>query len=244
MLIRSPRQTRRDLERWMDLVETDALLATTDRMSALEDRGLEALRLFWRRGPFFVSTSWGKDSVVVAHLAWRLHAEGINPELIWFPAGPIENPDCVSVRDEFLRRWPCRYREIVAAPDGDYSAWLGHDGAQREFERASKMAGPRYASGVRAAESAVREMRMVRWGECSPNTCAPIGRWPTEYVFAYAHRHDLPLHPAYACLRGGVIERHHIRVGTLGGRRGTGWGRREWEMTYYRDEMIALGLEK
>lgn len=49
------------------------------------------------------------------------------------------------------------------------------------------------------------------------------------------------MHPAYACSFGGALDRERIRVSSLGGQRGTGHGRREWEWAYYRDEMMALG---
>ena len=233
MLIPSPRHTARDLAYWADQEAADRVLAQTKKLEAYEARALDALRSFALGGPFFVGVSWGKDSVAVLHLAWRLAEEGIRPAAIWFPAGRIENPDCALVRDAFLARWPVDYREIEAGPAGDVSAVDGHDGAQAEFERASRRAGGRYASGVRADESGVRRRRMQHWGENSINTCAPIGWWPTEYVFAYAAKYDLPLHPLYACSKGGLFERNRLRVGTVGGYRGTEHGRREIETAYY-----------
>lgn len=240
MLIESPRHTKRDLEVWARLEEADRVLSRLRKMESLEQRAQSALRSFASAGPtFYIGMSWGKDSVTVAHLAWRI---GLRCPLIWFPAGKIENPDCVLVRDNFLSRWPSEYREIDAAPTGPVDDVFGHDGAQAEFERAAKSLNMRYASGVRAAESAARRWRMRNWGESSPHTCAPIGWWPTEFVFAYLAKYDLPVHPIYACSMGGTFPREHIRVGTVGGYRGTGHGRRELERHYYPEVFRATGM--
>lgn len=241
MLILSPRLTKEDLACWQLAYESDLALARSTRLKELEDRALEAMADFLSRGPAYVGVSWGKDSVTLAHLAYRLEA---SMTVAWFPAGPIENPECVLVRDAFLSRFKLdNYKEIEAAPTEDITlAFGGHDGAQAEFERVSKSLGTRYISGVRAAESGVRKLRMMRFGESSPNTCAPIGWWPTEYVFAYLAKYDLPTHPAYAMTMNGTYERSMVRVGTLGGYRGTGHGRRELERFYYARELKRLGL--
>ena len=201
------------------------------------ERAQDALLDFAAAGTFYVGTSWGKDSTVVAHLVASL---GLDVPVIWFPAGPVENPDCAFVRDAFLARFRVRYEEHEVSS----LAWsregpsLVHDGAQAAFSRASRQHGSRYASGVRAQESKMRRLRMAHWGECSPNTCAPIGHWTVDDVFAYLALHDLPVHPAYACTWGGQWERGAIRVSTIGGVNGNGGllggnGRREWEASYY-----------
>lgn len=230
MLLDSPRFQPGDSEAWALAEKTDLVRSRLRKMGELEERALGALDAFARNGDCYVGVSWGKDSVTVAHLAWRLD---LRAPVVWFPAGQIENPDCARVRDAFLARFPIDYREIEAAPASADDGVYGHDGAQHEFEAATRAFGSRYVSGVRAAESVTRRRRMAKWGEASPNTCAPIGWWPTEFVFAYLAKYDLPVHPAYACTMGGQLDREQIRVATIGGRRGRGHGRAEWERTYY-----------
>jgi len=240
MLVDSPRISPEDRTVWNERHEADNALAKSRKMAELEERALLAILGFLARGPAYAGVSWGKDSVVLAHLVWRCAPETL---VAWFPAGKIENPDCAAIRDEFLSRFPVRYCEIEAAPTSDITlAFFGHDGAQKEFERVSRQLGQRYLSGVRSEESATRKRRMMQHGESTENTCAPIGWWPTDYVFAYLAKYDLPTHPVYAMTLGGTYDRNMLRVGTLGGYRGTGNGRREHERHYYRDEMIALGL--
>ena len=56
-------------------------------------------------------------------------------------------------------------------------------------------------------------------------------------------KHNLPVHPAYAMLMGGRLDRIRMRVAWLGLKHGRRFGRHEWEMRYYRDEMETLGCE-
>jgi phosphoadenosine phosphosulfate reductase len=200
-------------------------------------RAKRALLSFRDAGPFYVGTSWGKDSLVVAHIVHELR---IDVPVIWFPAGAVENPDCALVRDAFLNVHDVRYvehevAELVWRREGLVDV---HDGAQAAFVRESARFGKRYASGVRAEESRARRLRMAHWGECSLNTCAPIGHWKIEDVYAYLASRKLPVHPAYACTWGGQFPRRTIRVSTIGGVIGNGGllggnGRHEWEESYY-----------
>jgi phosphoadenosine phosphosulfate reductase len=208
------------------------------------ERAKVALLQFRTSGPFYVGTSWGKDSIVVAHLVAEL---GLDVPVIWFPAGAVENPDCAIVRDAFLARHDVRYVEHEVAELAWKQEGLSavHDGAQAAFVRDSKTHGIRYASGVRAEESRARRMRMAHWGECTPNTCAPIGFWKIEDVYAYLASRELPVHPAYACTWGGQFPRNTIRVSTIGGVNGNGGllggnGRREWEEYYYPETMRTV----
>lgn len=236
-LISSSRHTEADLREWGRLEAFDAILARSPLLARKEKEALAAIRSFAAQGPCYVGVSWGKDSVVVAHLAIRA---GVGP-LVWFSGGRIENPDCRPTRDAFIAMFPrADYREVQLSGAADAVDVTGHDGGQREFEAASRAFGDRYISGVRAEESKARSLRMAKWGPSTENTCAPIGWWKGEDVFAYLHKHSLPVHPAYAMTFGGVLDRKRVRVGSIGGYRGTGRGRREWERHYYRDELEAL----
>lgn len=233
-LLASRRHSRADLELWANLVKVDALNATSSRLSVKEANAIAVIRAFGETNAY-VSVSWGKDSVVVAHLALRALP---SIRLAWFPAGAIENPDCVLVRDAFLSRFSPPYDEIIA--DAHDVTYEGHDGAQEHFEHVARAYRSRYVSGVRAQESGARKLRMMTFGHATTNTCAPIGWWKHEDVFAYLHKYDLPIHPAYACLMDGLYERQHIRVGTIGGKRGVGHGRRQWEARYYGEDLISI----
>lgn len=56
---------------------------------------------------------------------------------------------------------------------------------------------------------------MGRHGEISANSCRPIGNWIAGDVFAYLHKNQLPVHPAYAMTYGGARDRASLRVHPL-----------------------------
>lgn len=223
MLIASRRHTARDLERWRIDEETDALNAQRFPLSRLADEATQAIADFTRGGRGYVGVSWGKDSVVVAHLS-----RALGWPLVYVRVRGVANPDCDLVRDAFLSRFAVEYHEVDSS-----DAHLSTGRLEAGFAVAAERFGDRYVSGVRGQESAARQMRMAIHGIATARTCAPIGRWSTAHVFAYLHAHDLPVHPAYACNGGGLWERDHLRVATIGGERGRGHGRVEWERRYY-----------
>lgn len=237
MLIASPRHTPEDLRVWTSVSRVDRAWGL--RLDRKIDRAVEALRAFAAAGPCYAGVSWGKDSVTLAHL---VASQGLSVPLVWLRWEPMSNPDCKLVRDAFLSAWRVEYHEIVARYEWR-ERWVNVDDEHDRdgFRPARDRFGPRHVSGIRAEESRGRAIRCAVWGESSPNTCAPLARWTALDVFGYLARYELPIHPAYAMTMGGALDRLHLRVDCLGGDTGTGHGRREWEWTYYRDEMMALG---
>lgn len=231
MLIQVPEHTARDLAVWRERERSDAAHARTRKFRQKVHRALDTL---WEGRCDYASVSWGKDSTVLAHLAWTLaERRGVTIPLAWVRVKPIANPHCVLVRDAFLRVWSHPYREVESLCRHDETGWHATGTLERGFEELAEAFGTRYATGLRAEESSGRARRMDR-GLVWSASCAPIGRWSTQDVFAYLHRFGLPVHPAYAMSMGGALQREHIRVASIGGRRGHGFGRREWEEHYYR----------
>lgn len=241
MLIRSPRHTARDLARWAQLEQADAIQAQRVNWKR---KGQEAIDVMGRfaEEPCYVGVSWGKDSVVVAHLATQLGLP-----LVWVRTQHVENPDCPLVRDAFLERFPGPYMEVTVPTHYDQDGNLQPASGTLRIGGAMLTAQgmpARYISGVRAQESGARAARMKSYGFTTDSTCAPIGWWKTWEVWAYLHLHDLPIHPAYACTNGGMLDRDRLRVAPLsrpgvtqrlrGG--GYGHGRYEWECLYYAAE--------
>lgn len=229
MLIESTRLTERDREQWAIWEATDALNAR--RLGArLVERANAAVAAVHAFGTSlgYVGVSWGKDSVTLAHI---LRDTGM--PFVWVRVDGVENPDCPLVRDAFLSRHDIDYHEIRATPGARRTSARGFAEAARRF-------GDRHVSGVRAQESRERALRTARWGVATARTCAPLARWSATDIFTYLHMHDLPIHPAYAQSGGGRWHRDRIRVGALGGERGTGHGRREWEYAYYPSQMARF----
>jgi phosphoadenosine phosphosulfate reductase len=230
---------RIDLELWAVQEEADLARAELPRMSRLIEQSLKAIRDFVAAGPCYCSVSWGKDSVVLAHL---VHLSRCRMQLVNLHAEPVCNPDTRLVRDAFLMRWPSDYVEEIVdyrSIDSRCLDEIEHE-KDRLFFGSFRRFGSRHISGIRADESGGRKIRMRRWGLASESACAPLGWWQGDDVFAYAAAHQLPLHPAYAMQGNGRWERRHIRVDELGGQRGDCFGRAEWEREYYGDALRRL----
>lgn len=235
MLIASPRPTREDLRVWAerDRLDEQLLDLRWPRITEMAAVARERIWKFAEEDPCYLGVSWGKDSVVVAHLASTIGA-GLPITPVYFVHAPRDNPDCSLVRDAFLTgRALDGYREQIvdAREAGDttskaarYARWIREGGLPE-----------RRITGVRAAESKVRELSRWTHGDTTEMTCRPIIEWSTLDVFLYLKFHDLPVHPAYACSFGGTIDRDWLRVAPLGGGEGTGHGRAEWERRYYPD---------
>ncbi|MCO6684748.1 phosphoadenosine phosphosulfate reductase family protein [Cutibacterium avidum] len=247
MLIPSPRFKPGDLDHWRSIERYDARLAQNPSWPRREARAKGVITDFAGSGPCYVSTSWGKDSTVVAHLA---ATSGLVLPLVYVRMRRYENPDCLTVRDAFLERWGdyVDYHEYWVSPGprwwqiddlADAKRTASHVGGQ--FHEAEVHHGSRHISGVRAEESRMRAMAMGRWGEAGPGACRPIGRWTAVDVFAYLHRHDLPVHPAYAMSMRGRYDRRWLRVSPIGGITQAHKDRAGWETTYYPDVIDAPG---
>lgn len=230
MLIRSPRHRFDDLSLWSDLEEADLLHAQSNRVERLVEQSRLAIVHFAR--PCYCGISWGKDSVVLAHLVWHTRPDVYL--LFVRPANRLRTPERDAVRDAFLARFDVCYAESVIAYSFDEQE------ADKQFYRAFREAGSRYFSGIRGDESGGRMIRRWKHGTTSPNACAPLIDWRADDVFAYLALHDLPVHPCYAMLGGGRWDRHRIRVDDMGGDRGGRSGRREWEAEFYPDIINQL----
>lgn len=239
MLIQSARHSALDLERWQLTEEQARVHAQLRIFERHVQRAQAALLSFTGSDRCYAGVSWGKDSVVLAHLIATLVPR---VPLVWVRVDPDYNPDCPLVRDVFLRAHPgVAYDEIIVQRSGIYRA---HGTLEAGMRIAAERYGARYISGVRSEESSDRRRRMRSWGEASANTCAPLGWWSAWDVFAYLTTRGLPVHPAYACTMDGLLDPTKIRVSPLGGARGQrtgdGMGRAEWEQRYYGRELTRL----
>lgn len=238
MLIDSRRLTDTDRLHWQTFELGDMLRAMEPDFLARVRRSKDAIRSFFADNPIgYCGVSWGKDSVVVAGMLMEVRPE---TPLVWVRVWPVDNPDCVSVRDAFLQAFPaCNYDEVLTEmPIGQGRKPTGI--LEEGFKEAAQRYGDRHVSGVRGDESATRKLRTMQHGENTARTCAPLAWWSGNDVFAYLHSRNLPIHPAYAMSHGGTLDRQRIRVASIGGSRGTGMGRREWEAFYYPEESAAL----
>jgi phosphoadenosine phosphosulfate reductase len=222
-LLSSPRHTAADLAVWAERERVDAVLAHTPVMDRRETRALAVLARSAAAGPCYVSVSWGKDSTCVAHLAWLLAQRGgpVLPLAYARTTIGIPDPEAPQLADAFAACWPGLPYRVVPVGAGGLP------------ELHTVMGCGRYVSGVRAAESGRRRLSARVHGVATARACRPLLRWSAGEVFAYLHRHGLPVHPAYGMSEGGAWDRDLLRVHSLGA--GLGAGSEEWERRYYPD---------
>jgi phosphoadenosine phosphosulfate reductase len=230
VLIASPRHTKADLALWRDLEEADIAHATRTELVLRVREAANDIRDF-ARTPCYAGVSWGKDSTVLLDLICQ---SGVTIPIIWLRYGLATNPECYMVRDSMLRRWPdIDYREIDV---GDSETM------RDDFRPACESAGTdRYLSGIRGDESGTRKMSIRHLGIDTGRTCRPLGWWKAADVFAYLAYNELPVNAVYGMLGGGRWPRQHIRTSSIGGERGSNFGRAEWEREYYGDELRKIG---
>ncbi len=241
MLVDSPRLTAADRARWAELEHYDDALSADPAFGRLERRAVAAVGAFASDGPCFAGVSWGKDSVVTAALVvFANETLGVDVPLVWARADRYESPECEAVRDLFLKAHPdVRYEEYVyrwRVPLRGETGWSADQPGQDALaETLDHRHGGRRVTGVRAAESGARRMSAKTHGLATTRSCRPILHWTDQQVFAYLHRDDLPVHPAYAMSGGGVWDRGRLRVHALR----TEVGDEPWERRYYPDVWAA-----
>ena len=237
MLLESHRHTAEDLRLWRNLEMADRVNYGLRRVGQKANAARIAIAEFCDQTDGYASVSWGKDSVVLAHL--------LRDAAPWFPLVNLRcsnrNPNCDAVRDRYLSDFPGQdYHEIIVDYGDLHERLIGEELNKATdnlffagFKEAVSRFGKYRLSGIRAQESGSRAIRMFRWGHSSKFACAPIGWWHTADVFAYLVYHNLPIHPAYAMLGGGRWPREHLRVAEIGDTHGTGMGRQLWEREFY-----------
>lgn len=161
------------------------------------DQALSVIEQALAIAPAYVACSWGKDSLVVAHLVWSA-----SPAVLLFHDGSEdedEQDNYTEVRESFLSQFPMPYKGIVRG----YNA--GDGGGLYEQLPTE----PMVFLGLRAEENSRRRMALSRHGlihqykSDSPVRprghwrCCPIAWWSWRDVWAYIMAHDLPYLNAY-----------------------------------------------
>ena len=224
---------------WEQYETADLIWFHTHNMQKRIDSAMEEIRMFYYYGPCYLGVSWGKDSVTVAHL---VASQCRDIPFVWIRVEPIKNPECLNVRDEFLRLFPhVKYDEITVYCKIDCFGAHAKGTLEAGFKKAHRKYGNRHISGVRGEESGIRKISRLTHGISTLNACRPIVDWKHNDVFAYLAHNCLPVHPSYAMMGNGRWEREHLRVASLGGKRGDQFGRTVWEKEYYSDILRRTG---
>ena len=233
MLIESDRITENDLKIWKKYEQMDSInsVSITKIMHTVE-----LIKNFTDNNLCYCSISWGKDSVVLAHLCLQMQIP-----YIWIKEKEDFNPECLKVRDCFLIKYCVEYIEI------ECESQLAFDKTAPFFkkcEEIQKKYGKRI-TGIRNDESGRRLLRFKKHGFETLNTLCPLSRWTNREIFSYLYHNQLPVNPIYAMLNGGLFKRESLRTDIIGGLEGNGMGRTQWEKIYFPDILNRLsGIKK
>ena len=233
MLLNNNRQLPEDLDFWKEIEYKYRLYYQINqhKLKRKEKKSIELIKLFYdRHKDCYASISWGKDSTLLAYL---IYLSGCDIPLIQVVCSTT-NPDNELVRDSFLNQFPLRYLEIEGDDSADENSYKQSE-ITKFFSPLTKRFGEHKLLGIRADESDVRKIQLLKYHGISNNSCHPIIEWKIDDVFAYILRFNLPLHPVYAMTKGGLLDYKTLRVDTIGDIRGATTGRKEWEKLYYPD---------
>jgi 3'-phosphoadenosine 5'-phosphosulfate sulfotransferase (PAPS reductase)/FAD synthetase len=185
------------------------------------------------KGRGYVSMSFGKDSLVVWHLAQHM----ASIPAVWINQGPLaEWPDCLALKDILTAQYGMVLHELT--PDCTLYDWYKRHGIPtsaamdsmedkalnealmyaplRRFQQAGAWHGTIW--GLRGVQEVYREGRhreillqsrglLYQRKMDQQWICSPVGRWTTQHVWAYIDLHALPYPAMYD------IDRASIRNG-------------------------------
>lgn len=240
--------TKADMARWIEYERADRIQAR--QIKAEIQKTKKRIETYLKRGdPCYVSISWGKDSVMLAHMVETVCKENNLPlpPLIYLREMPMDNPYNLTIKDLFMAKSDYEYIEIaIDYGRAGFAPYLDSRGNSRLFKRKAKETRKHFGKaimGIRREESLTRKIRFARWGLETGTSFCPLDRWHNRDVFAYLSLYDLPIHPNYAMTQGGLYRREDLRVDCLMGSQGTAFGRSEWEKLYYGDMIRRMEAE-
>lgn len=236
MLISCDRHTKKDLVHWEMWKLIDKANSLSEGFNKRCEETIKKLKAYFRQNPqCYVGVSWGKDSVVLAHMIFN-HIKK-DPLHIYIRMLDNENPYSGTVRDLFINQYPINYEEISYSYQQSDASWFKNGKPDRWYQIIDdlKKKYGAHVTGIRKDESAKRKIRFICYGRQTVNSFSPFDNFTVSDIFAYLYKFNLPIHPNYAMTSGGLWERNRIRVASIGNREGDGMGRLEWEKQYYGD---------
>ncbi|MGD9157009.1 MAG: phosphoadenosine phosphosulfate reductase family protein [Desulfobacteraceae bacterium] len=234
MLIVTDKHTEADLKLWAELEEADLAYCMSDKK---EDLAISHIKEFCT-SDYYISISWGKDSTVLAHLAYRAKCTNALVSFVRDPSSRNAVYDFNNdlVRNMFLEKYKINsYFEVFYSETGNPEKLK----TMRNFEKITGI--NKCVLGVRAAESGIRKKSLWYHGISTEHKCRPLMKWTTQEIFSYLAKYGLPVHPVYGMTGNGRWDRNRLRVdGAIGGEGGISHGRDIWEREYYQDVLNKI----
>ena len=149
-------------------------------------------RMFQKSPQSYVTLSWGKQSIIVAHMVFQCAPK--TPCVHWSNKNAELFADFTATRDLFIKRFPLNYIEF---PEGDTDLQGNGQRYLQENEltgvfmglAAEESKGRKYT--LKGGQETIRQYKNGTW------RCCPLAAWNTLDLAAYIVTHDLPLLSPY-----------------------------------------------
>ena len=169
-------------------------------------------------GPLALSVSWGKDSLVMAHLA-----RDLSLPYVWLSCGEFDDwPDTEEVAERFCKRWPVKVHKVGCMSVAECYRTAGRFyvfAETQEQKKADRLYSDSFIEtitgtirdmgckgsfiGLRAEESRGR-LRLLRFrGRLLYSKthrlweCFPLAWWTGRDIWAYIFAYDIPYSEMY-----------------------------------------------
>lgn len=187
------------------------ILAKMPQWKTKEQKAIADLRQFVKvcHRPY-VSLSWGKQSTILAHMAYRVAKEFF----VIFINEPDTDilADFANVRSAFLQKWTVNYIEYFMR-DGYLKDFAADFEADHEFDGV--------VMGLAAVESKGRKISLAKADRHNifvyangKKRCCPLRDWSNQDVAAYVAKYNIPMLSTYH--RYGFDVRTSAKISTQG----------------------------
>lgn len=169
------------------------MLAKLPQYKAKHAKALRDIRQMFQKSPqSYVTLSWGKQSIIVAHMVFSIAPK--TPCVHWSNPNAELFADFAATRDKFLAKWPLNYTEF---PEGDTDLKGNGQRYMREHDltgvfmglAADESKGRKYS--LKGGFETIRQYKNGTW------RCCPLAGWRIPDLAAYITSYDLPLLAPY-----------------------------------------------
>jgi 3'-phosphoadenosine 5'-phosphosulfate sulfotransferase (PAPS reductase)/FAD synthetase len=187
------------------------VLAKMPQWKAKEQKALADLRQFigMCQRPY-VSLSWGKQSIILAHMAYRID-KAVYVIFINEPDTDIL-ADFAEVRQQFLQKWPVNYAEYFMR-DGQLKDFAAQFEAKQGFDGVVMGLAAVESKGRRYTLAKADYHNIYRYSN-GKKRCCPLRHWSNQDVAAYVSKYEIPMLSTYR--RYGFDARTSAKISTQG----------------------------
>ncbi|MCK9327750.1 MAG: hypothetical protein M0P69_19805 [Bacteroidales bacterium] len=155
-------------------------------------KALTDLAHAFRAGPSYLALSWGKQSIILAHMIWTMDTE-VKCVFRKNPLSDLIN-NFNEVKDSFLSRWKINYEELEGDTDlkGNGLKYMQENGLTVVIMGLAADE----SNGRRITLAAADKFNLYRYSNGFMRSC-PLRHWKIMDIAAYTAAYDLPALDTY-----------------------------------------------